>query len=120
MHIAYLTVSAIAVAMNLGIAIADSARAPFVLANSAEVHVPEPWLPWLAACKAAGAVGIAVALVGDVPMLAVAASTGLVLFYLGAVGFHVRAKVFYNIGFPGAFLAVAAAVLVLAAVECPS
>jgi hypothetical protein len=49
--------------------------------------------------------------------LGVAAAIGLVLFCIGALSAHVRARVFHNIAFPAAFfaLAIASAFLVVAA-----
>lgn len=107
-----LSVTAMAVAtvvcaiVNVAIATADLAPARFVLANSAEVGVSRRALPYLAGLKAAGAVGLALGLAGFTP-LGLAAAVGLSLFYLGAVGAHVRASVFYNIAFPMVFLALA-------------
>ena len=46
-------------------------------------------------------------------VIAVAAGAGLVLFFLGALAFHVRARVFYNIYFPAVFLALSVASLAL-------
>jgi hypothetical protein len=106
-------VTVVAVIANAGIALADLRRARFVLANSAEVEVPASWLPGLAALKAAGAAGLLVGLMGVRP-LGVAAAAGLVLFFVGAVAAHVRARVFHNIAFPIGYLALNAAVLVLA------
>ena len=54
MSSAYVVVVAITALANVGIAIADYARAEFVLANSAEVGVPRSWLPFLATVKLAG------------------------------------------------------------------
>lgn len=88
---------------NTLIAIADYVPAGFVLKNSAEVHVTAAALPYLATLKLAGAVGLTLGLVA-LPRLGVAAGIGLVLFFFGAVGAHVRARVFHNIAFPGAFL----------------
>lgn len=93
----------ICIVANAGIAMADFARAEFVLANSAEVHVPPRFLPHLATLKAAGAAGLVLGLTIE-PWIGVAAGTGLTLFFVGAVIAHVRARVFYNIAFPGAFL----------------
>jgi hypothetical protein len=42
---------------------------------------------------------------------------GLVLFFLGALGSHVRAHVFHNTAFPMAFFALAAATLTLVVVQ---
>lgn len=112
MHIAYIVFAVITIMINAAIAIADYCKAPFVLANSAEVNVPRAWLPALATCKALGALGLLVALLVDAPILAALASTGLVLFFIGAIVFHIRAHVYYNIAFPGLYLFLAAATLV--------
>ena len=84
----------------------------FVLANSAKVHVPRSLLPLLGAVKLAGAFGLLVGLVGP-PAIGITAATGLVLFFIGALIAHVRARVLYNIAFPGAYLVLSAASLVL-------
>ncbi|QIS17558.1 DoxX family protein [Nocardia terpenica] len=106
MHIAYLAVTIAAIAANAGMAVADFARAGFVLANSAEVGLRASWVPPLGALKAAGAIGLLLGLLGARP-IGIAAAGGLVLFYVGAMIAHVRARVFYNIAFPGAYLALA-------------
>jgi hypothetical protein len=110
---AYVVVVAITALANVAIAIADYARAEFVLANSAEVGVPRSWLPFLATAKLAGAAGLVLGLVAA-PGLGVAAAVGLVAFYVGAVAAHLRARVFHNLAFPGLYLALATASLVLA------
>ena len=109
---AYIAVTVITILVNAGFAIADLARADFVLANSAEVGVPRSWLPMLGALKAAGAAGLLLGLLG-VRVIGVAAAAGLVAFFVGAIATHLRAHVLYNIYFPGAFLAVAIASLTL-------
>ncbi|MEU5623658.1 DoxX family protein [Streptomyces tendae] len=114
MYTAYVIVTVAAIAANAGIAVADLMRAPFVLANSAEVGVPASWLPWLAGLKGAGAAGLLVGLLGVRP-LGIAAAIGLVLFFVGAVAAHVRARVFHNIAFPLGYLALSTAALVVGA-----
>ncbi|WP_181786265.1 DoxX family protein [Streptomyces phytophilus] len=94
------------VVANAFIVTADLARARFVLANSAEVGLRPEALPYLAVLKGTGAAGLVVGLAGITP-LGLAAAVGLVLFYLCAVGAHVRTSVFHNIGFPVLFLALA-------------
>lgn len=111
--IIYIIVASVTIAMNAVIAIADFAGAQFVTANSAELGMPTSWAPVLGALKVAGVVGLLVGLLW-LPALAIAAATGLVLFYCGAVLTHVRARVFYNLAFSGTFLAFAATTLVLA------
>jgi hypothetical protein len=49
-----------------------------------------------------------------VPYLGIAAAGGLVLFFTGAIIAHLRARVYYNLAFPGGYLALAIASLVLA------
>lgn len=94
------------VVANVLIVAADLARAGFVLANSAEVGLRPEMLPYLAALKGSGALGLAIGLAGVAP-LGLAAAVGLVVFYLCAVGAHLRARVFHNIAFPLLFLALA-------------
>ncbi|MFJ9447017.1 DoxX family protein [Kitasatospora sp. NPDC101235] len=112
-HVALLVVTLFTAAIDIGIAAADLAGARFVLANSAEVGVPRSWLPWLGALKLAGAAGLLLGLSDALRPLGAAAACGLVLLYLGALVFHLRARVLYNLAFPGFFFAVAVASLAL-------
>lgn len=116
MYPTYVSVTAVTIAMMLAIVIADLTRSKFVLGNSAEVGVPESWLPMLAALKTAGSIGLLLGILGVWP-LGVAAAIGLVLFFVCAIGAHIRARVFYNIAFPGAYLAFSAASLVLLLID---
>ena len=118
MELAYVVITCAAVLANAGIAAADLAKAPFVLANSGAVGVPQAWIPPLALLKAAGAAGLLLGLLGLRP-LGVAAGVGLVLFYIGAVLVHVRARVLHNLAFPGLYLALAATALALALAAAP-
>ena len=113
MFTTYMAVTVVTIAANAGIAVADFARATFVLANSAEVGVPRSWLVRLATLKAAGALGLLLGLLGA-RSIGVAAAIGLVLFFIGALAAHVRARVYYNIAFPGGYLVLALASLALA------
>ena len=85
---------------------AKVAGAQFVLRNSAEVGLSPRWIPYLATAEAAGTVGLVVGLAGVRPIGA-AAAVGLIAFFVGAVGAHIRARVFHNIAFPAVFLALA-------------
>jgi hypothetical protein len=114
MFIAYVVVTLVTIAANAWAAIADFAGARFVRANSAELGISRSWIPLLGALKAAGAAGLVLGLLG-VRFIGIAAATGLVLFFVGALAVHVRARVFHNIAAPGGFLALAVASLVLAA-----
>jgi DoxX-like family len=110
----YVLVTVMTAIITGAIAIPDFIPAEFVLANSAKVHVPRSWLPMLGTLKLAGAIGLLVGLIGP-PAIGIAAAIGLVLFFIGAVIAHFRARVLYNIAFPGAYLVLSAASLVLLA-----
>lgn len=109
---AYVIVTVVTVAVNLAAAIADFLRAQFVLDNAAAVHLSDRSIAPLGVLKAAGAVGLIAGLLG-VPVIGLAAGVGLVLFFIGAVAFHVRYRVFGNIAYPLVFLALAVATLTL-------
>jgi hypothetical protein len=113
MFISYIVVTLITIAANAGMVIADFSRSKMVLANGAEVGVPESWVPLLGTLKAAGAAGLLLGLLGF-RLIGIAAAVGLTLFFIGAVAAHVRAKVYYNLAFPGGYLALAVASLVFA------
>jgi DoxX-like family len=110
MFTVYALVTAVTIVAVGGIAVADLVRARFVVANSAEVGLPQSWLPLLAALKAAGAAGLLLGLLGA-RLIGIAAAVGLVLFFTGAVATHVRARVFHNLAFPGGYLGLAVASL---------
>jgi hypothetical protein len=112
MFAAYVTVVISTMIVNAGAAAADFVRAPFVLANSAEVGVAERWLPLLGTLKAAGVAGLLVGLVWARP-IGVVAAIGLVGFFIGAIATHIRARVLYNLALPGFYLALAVGSLVL-------
>ena len=113
MFTAYVTITVVTILANAWAAAADLAHARFVVANMGEVGVPQSWLPPLAILKGVAAAGLLLGLLG-VRALGIAAAIGLVLFFTGALATHVRARVFYNIAFPGAFFALAAASAALA------
>ncbi|MFF3574265.1 DoxX family protein [Nocardia jiangxiensis] len=101
--IALFVVTIVCIVANAAIALADYVPAGFVLKNSAEVHVPAWAVPYLATLKLAGALGLVAGLIW-LPWLGVAAGVGLILFFVGAVVAHIRARVFYNLAFPGLYL----------------
>lgn len=96
----------ITIVMNLWAAGADFMRARFVLANSAELGIPSSWVLPLGLLKAAGALGLLLGLLG-VPLIGIAAAGGLVLFFLGALFAHIKARVFHNIAAPVVFFVAA-------------
>jgi hypothetical protein len=98
---------------NAGAAIADFARAEFVLKNAADVGLSESSIPIVGGLKAAAAAGLLVGMLG-ISWIGIAAAIGLALFFVGALIFHIRARVFHNIAAPATYLALAVASLVLA------
>lgn len=102
--------TAMCMAANAFIVVADLARARFVVANAAEVGLRPAAIPYLAALKGAGVVGLAAGLAGF-PALGLAAAAGLVGFFVVAVTAHVRAGVLRTIGFPLLYLALAVGAL---------
>ena len=112
MSTAYVIVAVVTIAVNLFAAIADFAGAEFVRANSAELGLPQSWVFPLGLLKLAGAAGLSAGLLG-IEALGIAAAIGLVLFFTGAVAIHVGKRVYHNIAYPGAYLALAGATLVL-------
>lgn len=89
---------------------AKAVGARFIVRNATEVGVARRWIPYLAVLEGSGVAGLVVGLAGWTP-LGFAAAVGLVLYFVGAVGAHVRARVFHNIAFPAGFLALAVAAL---------
>lgn len=113
MFVAYIVVTVATIVANAGIVAADLLKAKSVVANSAEVGLPESWLPLLATLKAAGAAGLLFGILG-IEFLGIAAAIGLVLFFIGALVAHLRARVFHNIYYPGTYWLLAVGSLVLA------
>jgi hypothetical protein len=79
----------------LAVALAASATAAFtryerVLVSMALAGVPESRLPMLGTLKAAGAIGLLVGL--GVPWIGRAAAVGVVLYFVGAIMTHLRAR----------------------------
>ncbi|MFI9814264.1 DoxX family protein [Saccharothrix variisporea] len=107
-----MVVIGVTVVANLVAAAVDFGRSKWVLKNMAGYGLPASWIVPLGLVKAAGAVGLLAGFV--VPVVGVAAAVGLVLYFVGAVAVVVRARVWRDVGYPTAFLALAVASLVVA------
>src|SRR5215203_5894814 len=90
---AYVVVTLMAIAASTFVAIANFIRLKFVLSTADKVGVSESWMTTLGTLNAAAAVG-------------------LVLYFVGAIITHLRARD-YSIGPAAAFLVLAVAALVL-------
>jgi hypothetical protein len=113
MFTAYAVVTSMTITANTFIVVADLIPCQFVLNNMARLGIPESRLKLLASLKAAGAVGLLLGLIG-VPLIGVAAGIGLCIFFVGAIGTHLRAgDRSLALGFPGGFLLLALVTLAL-------
>lgn len=112
MGIAYLVITGTLAGTLLGSGLGKLRHNPHIVKVIHEViGVPFQYFPLLAACEFAGALGLAFGI--RWPALGVAASIGLVIYFVGAVAAHLRVGDVRGIG-PAAFLlALSAAVLTL-------
>lgn len=110
--IIYIIITLMTVVVNATAAIATFARAKFVVDNLGQVNLPESSIPVFAALQAAGALGLLLGLLG-VPLVGVAAASGLVLFFIVAAIVHLRARDYRSLPSPVLFLVLATATLVL-------
>ena len=108
---AYVVVTLLAIAASTFVAVANFMRLEFVLTTADKVSVPRSWITVLGSLNAAAALGLLVGLIG-VPPIGTAAAIGLVLYFVGAIITHLRARD-YSIGPAAAFLVLAVAALVL-------
>jgi len=110
MFTAYIVVTILAAAANIFSATLDFIRYKQILINMGRVGVPESWITMLGILKAAGALGLLIGI--WVPLIGTAAAIGLVLFFVGAIITHLRARD-YSFGLAGVFLLLAVAALAL-------
>jgi hypothetical protein len=110
MFTAYLIVTVLAAAANIFSATCDFVRYKKVSMAMAKAGVPESWMTMLGILKGAGALGLLVGI--GVPLIGTAAAAGLILFFVGAIITHLRARD-YSFGLAVVFLLLAVAALVL-------
>jgi hypothetical protein len=110
MFTAYVIVTFLAAAANIFSAALDFIRYKQILINMARVGVPDSWITILGTLKAAGAIGLLIGI--GVPLIGTAAAAGLVLFFVGAIITHLRARD-YSFGLAVVFLLLAVAALAL-------
>ncbi|HEU4946944.1 MAG TPA: DoxX family protein [Kribbella sp.] len=110
MFAAFVTVTILAAVANSFSAGMDFIRHERVTVVMERGRVPLSWMIPLGSLKAAGALGLLVGLA--VPLIGTAAAVGLVLFFLGALVVHLRAR-YYEFGTLATFLSLAVAALVL-------
>lgn len=102
MNTAHIIVTVAAAAWVAFSAYATFTKASWVVDNLADYGVPTTSWRWLAAAKATGAVGLVVGLA--IPPIGVAATIGIVVYFLGAIVTVVRAHALSHIPFPLLYL----------------
>lgn len=100
------------IVVNAAAALSSFFGAKFITDTFEDVKVARKWLPLLASLQAAGAVGLLLGFLG-VPLIGVAAAIGLVVFFIGALFTHLRARAYRSLPSPILFLALAVGTLVL-------
>ncbi|MHC5263954.1 DoxX family protein [Streptomyces sp. UC4497] len=88
MFTVYVVVTVLAAVVYGSAAVANLAGHSYPKAQADKLGVPYAWIPWLGTALGAGALGLLAGFV--VPALGVAAGVGLVLYFVGALGAHVR------------------------------
>lgn len=74
------------------------------------IGVPLSWFPFLAACEIAGALGLLVGIF--LAPLGIAAAIGTILYFVGAIIFHVRGNDFKGLPAPAVMLLLGALALI--------
>ena len=112
MFIAYIIVAIIMAIIAVGSATGKLQHNPRIITSiNGVVGVPMPWIPALAACEIAGALGILIGIFW--PPLGLAAAVGLVIYFVGAIIAHLRVQDFKGLAGPVLPLVLAVATLVL-------
>ncbi|WKX71906.1 DoxX family protein [Streptomyces sp. XD-27] len=111
MFTAYVVVTVLAAAANGYSASNHFTRPQWILDTMTSYNVPLTWLPPLGVLKAAGVLGLLVGL--RVTAIAVAASVGLILYYVGAMAAILRSRRYAHLPAPVPFLLLVAGSLTL-------
>jgi DoxX-like family len=105
MFTAYIVVTILTGVANAYAAIVDFRRPQWVIDNMTKWGGSHSWLFTLGVLKAAGALGLLVGI--GVPLIGVAAATGLVLFFVGAIAVVIRAGWYSHLLWPSTYLLLA-------------
>jgi hypothetical protein len=111
MFIIYIIATIVTAAANTYAAMVDFRRPQWVLDNMTKWGGSHSWLSTLGALKAADALGLLAGI--GVPPVGVAAATGLVLFFVGAIVVVTRARWYSHLPWPATYLFLAVASLAL-------
>ncbi|MFD0364799.1 DoxX family protein [Nocardia sp. GCM10030253] len=111
MFVATVIISVLLAAMLSMSAYFKITRRPQFVEGYAAIGVPDSWLNPLAGLLLAGAAGLLVGLWWA--PIGIAAAAGLILYFLGGIGFHVKAKDWKSLPVPTVMLILSIVVLVL-------
>ncbi|HVV08877.1 DoxX family protein [Amycolatopsis sp.] len=115
MYLGYIIVGALLAAVLLSSAAAKLTKAEMVVDSLTGIGVSLKLFPFLAGCEIAGAAGL-VAGIWWAP-LGIAAAVGVVLYFVGAVGAHLRKRDLQGAQTPAVYLIFGIAALVLRVVS---
>jgi hypothetical protein len=107
----YVVVTLLTAAANLYAASNDFGRVAFVFVNMDKLGIPRAWLFTPGVLKTAGAIGLLIGLA--IPAIGISAGAGLILFFLSAIAFTLRAHWYSHLPFPAPWLLLAFAALML-------
>lgn len=113
--VAYAVIAVLLVLALLVSATAKLRRVPQLVDGLTSLGVPLSLFPLLAACEITGAGGLVIGL--RYPPLGIAAAIGLVLYFVGAVGAHLRGRDFTGMPNAAVMLAASTAALILGAIS---
>ncbi|MFF9804505.1 DoxX family protein [Streptomyces coeruleorubidus] len=109
MFIAYVVVASLLALVLIGSGRAKLVRDEKVTEGMHKIGVPDSWFPRLSALEFAGALGLIVGIFYR--PLGIAASAGVVVYFIGAIATHLRAKDTKGLPMPTVLMAAAVAPL---------
>ena len=109
MFIAYVVVASLLALVLIGSGRAKLVRDEKVTEGMHKIGVPDSWFPRLSALEFAGALGLIVGIFYR--PLGIAASAGVVAYFIGAIATHLRAKDTKGLPMPTVLMAAAVAPL---------
>jgi len=115
MFVAYIVIAVLSALALPVSATAKLRRTPQIVDGLTGLGVPLGLFPFLAACEIAGAGGLIIGI--WYPPLGIASAIGLVLYFVGAVGTHLRGRDFKGMPNAAVMLAVSAAALILGVIS---
>ena len=111
MFIAYVVVASLLALVLIGSGRAKLVRDEKITEGMHQIGVPASWFPRLSALEFAGALGLITGIFYR--PLGIAASAGIILYFIGAIATHLRAKDTKGLPMPAVLMVAGAAALLL-------